>query len=122
MALFGAPDEVARSLAPKSTTAPVALGLSKELGGIPPLTAALTILTGIVGAILGQAVARLVRVRRRARARARPGRCLARDRHGTSAADLRPRAGAFAGIGFALNATFTAVVLPLLLVEGLGVL
>jgi predicted murein hydrolase (TIGR00659 family) len=118
--LFGAPEEVVRSLAPKSTTAPVALGLSKELGGIPALTAALTILTGIIGAILGQAVAGLVRVRDERAL----GLALGVASHGIGTAralQLSETAGAFASLGFALNATFTAAVLPLL-ADGLGVI
>ena len=50
--LFGAPREVALSLAPKSVTAPVAMGVSEGLGGIPSLTAALVICTGIIGAVV----------------------------------------------------------------------
>jgi putative effector of murein hydrolase len=38
-------------LAPKSTTTPVAIALSESVGGIASLTAAFTILTGILGAV-----------------------------------------------------------------------
>lgn len=48
---FDLPMSVLLSLAPKSTTAPVALGISEAVGGIPTLTAVLVILTGIIGAI-----------------------------------------------------------------------
>ena len=48
---FDLPMNVLLSLAPKSTTAPVALGISEAVGGIPTLTAVLVILTGIIGAI-----------------------------------------------------------------------
>jgi len=41
------------SIAPKSVTAPVAMGIAEQLGGLPSLTAGLVILTGITGAMLG---------------------------------------------------------------------
>lgn len=40
------------SLAPKSVTAGVAIGISEQLGGIPALTAVLVITTGLVGAVV----------------------------------------------------------------------
>ncbi|MFY8155696.1 MAG: LrgB family protein, partial [Rhabdaerophilum sp.] len=40
------------SIAPKSVTAAIAMGISEQLGGTPPLTAVLVIATGILGAIL----------------------------------------------------------------------
>jgi predicted murein hydrolase (TIGR00659 family) len=111
--LFGASDQIARSLAPKSTTAPVALGLSRDLGGIPALTAALTIMTGIVGAIFGQGLARRLGVRDDRAL----GLAFGVASHGIGTAralQLSETAGAFASLGFALNATLTAVALPLL--------
>jgi len=41
------------SLAPKSATTAVSLEISRLIGGVPALTAALTILTGIIGAVVG---------------------------------------------------------------------
>ena len=49
---LGMRGEVLASLAPKSATAPVALGISDAIGGSPTLTAGLVILTGIIGAIV----------------------------------------------------------------------
>jgi predicted murein hydrolase (TIGR00659 family) len=114
---LGAPHDVVRSLAPKSATAPVALGLSDELGGIPALTAALTVMTGVVGAVLGQYVVRGGDDRAL-------GLGLGIASHGIGTArafQISETAGAFASLGFALNAGLTAVLLPLL-VEGLGLL
>ena len=51
---LGLPVEVLRSLAPKSVTAPVAMGIAEQLGGIPALAAVLAVLTGLVGAISGK--------------------------------------------------------------------
>ena len=55
--------ETLASLAPKSVTAPVAMGISEALGGLPSLTAVLVILTGILGAAFGPLVLDLMRIR-----------------------------------------------------------
>jgi hypothetical protein len=39
------------SLAPKSVTTPIAMGIAERIGGIPSLTAVLVIATGILGAV-----------------------------------------------------------------------
>ena len=49
---FGIRDVALVSLLPKSATAPVAIGISDQLGGSPTLTAVLVIITGIIGAII----------------------------------------------------------------------
>jgi putative effector of murein hydrolase len=38
---------------PRSATAPIAMGISDLIGGIPSLTAIITIITGIMGASFG---------------------------------------------------------------------
>ena len=47
------------SLAPKSVTAGIAVGISEQIGGLQTLTIVLVIMTGITGAVLGPIVARL---------------------------------------------------------------
>jgi predicted murein hydrolase (TIGR00659 family) len=115
--LFGTSDDVVRSMVPKSTTAPVALGLSKQLGGIPALTAALTIMTGIAGAIFGQLVVRALRVRDERAL----GMALGVVSHGIGTArafQISETAGAFASLGFVLNAILTVAVLTALAALG----
>ena len=48
---FGLPDDVLRSLAPKSVTAPVAMGVADKIGGVPALAAVFAVLTGLIGAV-----------------------------------------------------------------------
>ncbi|MFD2093432.1 LrgB family protein [Blastococcus deserti] len=112
-AALGAADQTLVSLAPKSATAPVAMGVSELLGGAPSLTAVFTILTGITGAVCGGAVLDLVRVRdHRAR-----GLAIGVVAHGIGTAremQVHPTSGAFAGLGLALNAVTTALLVPLL--------
>jgi putative effector of murein hydrolase len=112
-AAMGAPRDALVSLAPKSVTAAVAMGIAEQLGGLPSLTAALVILTGILGAIVGPAVLRLVRVRDEAAA----GFAMGVASHGIGTArafQLGERAGAFSGLGMGLNALVTALLLPAL--------
>ena len=49
--LLGASDTTLRSIAPKSVTAPIAMGISEKIGGLPSLTAVLVMVTGVVGVI-----------------------------------------------------------------------
>lgn len=62
--LLGATPEVVLSMLPKSVTSPISLELSRELGGIPGLTAAVTVLAGLLGNLWGYQLYRLVRIRR----------------------------------------------------------
>jgi predicted murein hydrolase (TIGR00659 family) len=62
-AWLGASVEVVRSLAPRSVTTPIAIGIAERIGGISSLSAALVIGTGVLGAVLGPAVLRAAGVR-----------------------------------------------------------
>ncbi len=111
--VMGASRATLMSLAPKSTTAPVAMGIAEKLGGLPSLTAALVILTGIIGAIVGPGLLRLAGVRDEAAT----GFAIGVASHGIGTArafQLGERAGAFSGLGMGLNALVTALLLPAL--------
>ncbi len=114
---FGLPTEVILSLAPKSTTAPVALGVSEIIGGIPSLTAVLVILTGIIGAIMVTPLMNMLHITDwRAR-----GFAVGVAAHGIGTArafQVNQLAGAYAGIAMALNALLTSLIVPAL-VRGL---
>lgn len=112
-AALGVTGETLLSLAAKSATAPVALGVSEAIGGSPTLTAVLVILTGITGAIVATPLLNLMRVRDwRAR-----GFAVGVASHGIGTArafQVNETAGAFAGVGMGLNALLTALIAPLL--------
>lgn len=112
LALHAAP-EVTASLAPKSVTTPVAMGVAERLGGLPSLTAAIVICSGIVGASLGPSVLNLCGVRDwRAR-----GLAMGTVAHGIGTAralSVNATAGAFSGLAMGLNALATSLLLPLL--------
>lgn len=111
--LFGASRETLLALAPKSVTAPVAMGITEQLGGLPSLTAVLVILTGILGAVVGPIVLNILRVKDwRAR-----GLALGTASHGIGTAralQVNELAGAFSGLAMGLNALATAILLPVL--------
>jgi putative effector of murein hydrolase len=111
---FGAPHEVLVSLAPKSVTASVAMGIAEKLGGNPALTAVLVIITGIIGAIVVTPLMNRLGIKDwRARGFAAG---LASHGIGTARAfQVHPLAGTFAGIGMGLNAFVTALLVPVLL-------
>lgn len=106
------PMQVIISISPKSTTAPVALGISEALGGLPTLTAVLVILTGVIGAI---AITPMMNMMGVTDWRAR-GLAAGVAAHGIGTArafQVNETAGAFAGIGMALNAVFTSIIVPI---------
>lgn len=110
--LLGASKTTILSLAPKSVTAPVAMGIAEKIGGEATLTAVLVILTGIVGAVFGTTALQLVRVRNPKAI----GFALGVASHGLGTAralHVGEVAGAFSGLAMGLNALATALLLPL---------
>lgn len=51
------------SMLPKSVTAPIAVEISKNIGGIPELTACIVVLTGVFGGMFGHKILELIRVK-----------------------------------------------------------
>jgi predicted murein hydrolase (TIGR00659 family) len=110
---LGASRPTLLSLAPKSVTAGIAVGISESIGGVPALTAVLVISTGITGAILGPWLSKLLRLRDDRVT----GLAIGIASHGIGTAralQISEVAGAFAGLGMGLNGISTAVLLPLL--------
>lgn len=111
--VLGASSDALISLAPKSVTAPVAMGISEQLGGLPSLTAVLVIVTGILGAMIGPVILNLIGVKDW------PARGLAigTASHGIGTAralQINELAGAFSGLAMGLNALATAILLPII--------
>ncbi len=112
--LLGASHEVTVSLAAKSVTTPIAMEVTRTVGGIPSLTAAVVMCVGLLGAIFGFKILRFGHV-------ASPiaqGLSIGTASHavGTSAAMERgDRYGAYASLGLTLNGIFTALLTPTVL-------
>ena len=101
-----------KSLLPRNVTAPIAMGISEIIGGVPSLTAIITIVTGIVGAALGTFVLDLFRIRDMA---AR-GFAFGLASHGIGTARAMSRdnqAGVFAAVAMGLSGIITAAIIPL---------
>ena len=99
------------SIAPKSVTAPVAMGISERIGGLPTLTAVFAVLTGVAGAVV--AVPLLARLR--VTDDAAKGLAIGLVSHGIGTARafaVSERAGAYSGLAMALSAMLSAFVLP----------
>lgn len=110
---LGLPDAVLRSLAPKSVTAPVAMGIAEQLGGIPALAAAFAVVTGLVGAISGKYLFDALRVG----APEVRGFAQGTVSHGIGAAralQVHPDAGAYAGLALGVQVVLAALLMPLL--------
>ena len=111
---LGVTPEILAALAPKSTTAPVAIGIAQSLGGSPTLAAVLVLITGITGALIATPLLNATGFKDwRAR-----GIGVGTAAHGIGTArafQVHPTAGAFAGIGMGLNAILTALIAPAIL-------
>ena len=107
-------DELILSLLPRSVTAPIAMGISEIIGGIPSLTAIITLITGIIGASLGVFVFDLMKLKKM---EAR-GFSLGLASHGVGTARAMSRdknAGVFAAVGMGLSGLITSIIIPLFL-------
>ena len=111
-AALGLPPDVLRSLAPKSVTAPVAMGIAQQIGGIPALGAVFAVLTGLVGAVSAKYLFDALRV-------AAPevrGFSIGTIAHGIGAAramQVHPDAGAYAALALSLQVLLASLLMPL---------
>lgn len=109
--LLGADPATLVSLAPKSVTTPIAMGISEKLGGLPSLTAVLVVSTGILGAVMAKYVLDALRIKDHGVRGFAVG--LAAHGIGTARAfQVSEEAGAFAGLAMGLNGLATALLFP----------
>jgi len=113
---MGLPPDVVASLATKSVTAPVAMGIAEKIGGVPALAAVFASITGILSALIGKFIFdRLGIARTRVGWMAR-GFALGTAGHGVGAAramQVNPDAGAMAGLALGLQVLLATVLIPL---------
>ena len=110
---LGASRMVVLSLAPKSVTTPIAMGIAEQIGGSPSLAAVFVLLTGLTAIIIGPPVLRWIG----APGWAARGLAAGTAGHGLATARillLDETAGAFGGLAIGLNGIVTAVLVPLL--------
>jgi len=110
--MLGLPAPVIASLAPKGTTAPVAMGVADALGGVAALAAVFAVLTGLIGAVIAKYLFDALRLRQ-------PevrGFALGTASHGIGAArawQVHPAAGAYAALALGLQVLLASLLLPL---------
>lgn len=112
--LLGATKEVVMSLAPKAVTTPIAMEISSAVGGIPSLTAAVVVCTGIFGGMAGFRMVRMSRIK----SPIATGLSIGTASHavGTASAMERgERYGAFSSLGLTINGLLTALLAPMIL-------
>ena len=111
--LGGVSDQTLISIAPKSITTPVAMGISETLGGLPSLTSVMVILTGIVGASFGPWLLDRIRITNPMA----KGLAMGTAFHGIGtgrAIYMGDVAAAFSGLAMGLNSLSTTILLPLI--------
>lgn len=110
----GADKEIILSLVPKSVSTPIALEVSKTIGGIPSITATAVMLTGMIGSMVGFKFLNLMRI-------SNPmsqGIAMGTSSHamGTmKAMEISDKFAAFASVGMIFNGIITAVLAPIVL-------
>lgn len=111
--LFGLDKALVASLMPKSITTAIAIGVSQNLGGIQAVTVVAVILSGIVGAIVGPPLFKLLRIKNRVAV----GLAMGTASHavGTSKAlELGEDEGAMSSLSVVVAGILTVILAPLL--------
>lgn len=112
--MLGGSRDVILSLAPKSVTTPIAISIVEKIGGVAPLTAALVVLTGCLGAVCGPEFCRRLRIK----SPVSVGLAMGVSSHGIGTArmlEIDRLAGAVAGLAIGLNGLMTTFLLPILI-------
>ncbi|MYL22816.1 LrgB family protein [Vreelandella massiliensis] len=110
--LLGASDALLLSLAPKSVTSPIAIGIADQVGGYPSLAAGLALMTGVIGCLLAPLVFNILKTR----SDTATGFALGLSAHGFGTAYAMQRstlAGAFAGLAMGVTGVLSSLLIPL---------
>lgn len=113
--IFGATSAVAVSMVPKSVTTPIAIEISKTIGGIPELTACIVIITGIIGGFPAHRILNWLKIKNNTA----KGLAIGATAHvlGTSRCieKNQPEQTAISSVALVIVAILTAVIAPVLL-------
>ena len=108
---LGASREVILSLASKSVTTPIAMEVTKSVGGIPSLTAAVVVSVGLLCAVCGYRTMGFAHVK----STVAQGLSMGTAAHAIGTATSMDRSqehGAYASLGLTLNGIFTSLLTP----------
>lgn len=114
---MGANADMVVSLAPKSVTTPIAIGISEQFGGIPPLTAVVVVIVGVFGGVAGPFVLRKLGIH----SKIAVGLSMGAAAHGLGTAralELGALEGAISGLAIGLMGIATALWVPLFRLVG----
>lgn len=103
--------ELTMTLFPKSVTSPIAIDISRELGGIPSLSAVIVIAVGIFGGLVGPFVLKALGIT----SKVAKGLALGTSSHGIGTAvaiEMGAVEGAISGLAIGLMGLATAIVAP----------
>jgi predicted murein hydrolase (TIGR00659 family) len=112
---WGGSLKLAYTVAPKSVTTPIAMGISEKLGGIPEITAALVILTGLFGAAVLPIIYRFLPPKLKIHSLAAQGLGFGAASHGVGMARAFQDgnvSGTYAGLAIGINGIITAFLAP----------
>lgn len=112
--LFEIEDEIILSLLPKSITTPIGMEVSRKIGGIPSLTVAVIVITGVLGNMIGPWILRVCKIKDPVAV----GAAFGTSSHaiGTSRAiELGELEGAISGVSISIAGLLTSLIIPILL-------
>ncbi|SFM32028.1 LrgB family protein [Methanolobus profundi] len=111
--MFGLDELISISMLPKSVTTPIGIEISNQLGGIPSITVAAIVFTGIAGVLLGPMVCKLFRIDDEVAV----GIAIGTSSHAlgtTKAVELGETEGAMSGLAIGIAGLITVFLAPLL--------
>ena len=107
--MFGLDQSLTASLIPKSVTTPIAMEISEQAGGVVPITVAMVVITGILGAVAAPLLVKLFRVKDPVAVGVGLGACS--HAVGTSKAlELGEIEGAMSGISLSISGILTVII------------
>lgn len=102
------------SLVPKSITTPIGMEVSKQIGGIPEITVAAIIITGLTGAILAETVFKLLKIDDPVAV----GIAIGTSAHAlgtTKAIEIGEAEGAMSGLAIGIAGLMTVLIAPVII-------
>lgn len=111
--LFGLDDLISVSMIPKSVTTPIGIEISNQLGGLPSITVAAIVFTGITGVLLGPMVCKLFRIDNKVAV----GVAIGTSSHAlgtTKAVEIGEAEGAMSGLAIGIAGLVTVFIAPIL--------
>jgi len=110
---MGATPEIAASIMPKSVTTPIAMAVAESLGGIPAISAVCVIFVGILGAVFGHTLFKILKIT----TRSARGLAMGTASHalGTArCAEMDYQEGAFGSLALVICGIITSLLAPFL--------